>query len=671
MTVNFDTRSVESSKLSSQSLGRPIRSLLFFALFYLYLWLEVDLRFIYHGAGIITNFPVFCRGWEFFQESLSHPGGFVEYLSAFLSQFFYYSWAGALIVAMQAWLICACTDDILIAIKALRFRWLRFIGPVLLLTMYNQYTYHFATATALLAALLFVCLYLRITPKSNLLGLIVFLVLSMTMYTIAAGAWLLFAVLCVIYELVFQRRWQMGLVYLFSAPLITYVLGGFIFGVSIIDSFSKLWPFSWEILTIFAGDSTGIAGPARMVTMVYALYLFLPLATLVLGLWRMFIGSPALPPTHNSSEAKHDSISGRRKVKKGPQSKPSKLAKGILSWYTGMPALRWSIELSVLFVVTGAAALLSHDNKLKSMFAVDYYSWHKMWPQVLEASRHNPEKYHPYILNAVCQALYHTDRLSHDLFSYPKQCNVHALVVPSPGPIYYYSTIWKSTPTYLDLGLINLAENRLIESLETFGERPMILKELALVNLARGNTCTAQVYLAALSKTLFYADWADNYLNCLQSDPNLSTDDRIRHLRELMVTEDYGYSSCNFEEFLLALLKKNNQNRMAFEYLMTHYLLSRQPDKFVQNLERLNDFDYSVIPRVYEEAILLYRFAGKKVELGGREISRESQERFSRFYSVYFGQYGGNKRAAFGKLARDYGDSYLFYYLYGRSGMKK
>lgn len=70
---------------SSPSRDRSIRTFTFFVLFYLYLWLEVDLRLIYHGSGMINNLPPFYRGWAFFQKFLSYPGGPVAYLSAFLS----------------------------------------------------------------------------------------------------------------------------------------------------------------------------------------------------------------------------------------------------------------------------------------------------------------------------------------------------------------------------------------------------------------------------------------------------------------------------------------------------------------------------------------------------------------------------------------------------------
>ena len=165
-------------KLSNSNLGGPIRTFIFFLLFYLYLWLEVKLCLIYHSAGIITNFPAFYRDGVFFAEFLSYPGGLVEYISAFLSQFFYYSWAGALVVTLQAWLIGICIDYFLGAVNAPRLHGLRFVPAILLLALYNQYTYHFIPVMTLLTALAFVCLYLKINSRNELLRLAVFLTLD-------------------------------------------------------------------------------------------------------------------------------------------------------------------------------------------------------------------------------------------------------------------------------------------------------------------------------------------------------------------------------------------------------------------------------------------------------------------------------------------------------------
>jgi len=622
-------------KLSSQKFGSSIRSLLFFIFFYLYLWLGIDLRLIYHGGGTIANFPSFFRGWTFFQQFTSYPGGLIEYLSAFLSQFFYIGWAGALIVTLQVWLICVCIKYFLKAVNAPQLLWLRFVPPILLLTTYTQYTYHFLTTMALLAVLLFVCLHIRISPKSRLLSLLVFVVLSIILYTIAAGAYLLFAVFCAIYELLWARRWQMGLVYLLSAAVIPYLWGVLLFNVSIIDSFSNLLPFSWRIIRFEPCK--------RMVIMVYILYLLLPLTALGLGLWQIIV---------------------KRKVKKRPHSKSSKPGSRIIAWYTGSPLCRWIIESCILFAIAGSAVFFSYDKKVRALFKVDYYTCHEMWPEVLLAASSFSNDY--YIVHTVNRALYHTGRLGCDMFCYPQHPDAMFLTAQEHHPAH-----WKRFDIFIELGFINLAENALVESLEIFGERPILLKRLALVNMVKANAGAVRVYLGALSKTLFHAEWANNYLTHLQSDPNFATDDRIQHLRNLMVEKDSPFRGYSPEKALLALLEKNRQNRMAFEYRMAWYMLIGQLDKFIENIDRLDDFDYPEIPRLYEEAILVYVFNTRKtVNLRGRRISPQSRRRFEGFIQV-LKRYGGNTQAAFNELAKSYGDSYFFYRVYGISGVKK
>jgi hypothetical protein len=210
-----------------------------------------------------------------------------------------------------------------------------------------------------------------------------------------------------------------------------------------------------------------------------------------------------------------------------------------------------------------------------------------------------------------------------------------------------------------------MAEYALTQSLEVFGQRPMILKELAFINMVKGNTGAARTYLGALSKTLFDSEWADDYIGRLKSDPNLSTDGEIQRVRGLMMEKEYGSLSFENIDMLAALLEKNKQNQMAFEYLMACYLVTAQLDKLVENIGRLDDFDYPQVPRLYEEAILIYEgVTEEKVDLRGRQISLESRQRFDAINQT-FGFYLGDKKAAAGELAKYYGDSYFFYYTYG------
>jgi hypothetical protein len=344
--------------------------------------------------------------------------------------------------------------------------------------------------------------------------------------------------------------------------------------------------------------------------------------------------------------------------------KSFKRSTAIASWYCRNNKRRWIIESCLLFVVSGVAAFFSYSNEEKAVFAVDYYVHHRMWPQVLRAARRCPTNF--FVIHAANQALYHTGRLGYDLLRWPQNFSTLFMISEGASSIY-----WKRFQAVLDLGSINSAEHLLVNSMENLGERPQILKQLALVNMVKADTASARVYLGALSKTLFCADWAKNYLTKLENDPNLSTDERIQHLRSVAMDKKHDSTTFETEYLLLALLDTNRHNRMAFEYLMAWYLLNGQPEKVVQNLHRLDDFDYTRIPRLYEEAILVYvAKTQKELDMRGRRFSPESLQRFRGFVQI-FNRYEANNQAAINELAGDYGDSLFFYLAYGFTAKTK
>ena len=617
----------------SRGLEGLLRDVLFFIFFYCYLWLCVDLRLIYGPTEAITNFPVFYKGWAFFRTFLSHPGGLIEYAAAFLSQLFYIGWAGALVVTIQAWLLSACVGCILRTINLSRFCWLRFLPPILLLVAYTQYTYHFSMVLASLVALLFVYLYLRTTlpPTPKHRRLVAFLVLSVILYTIAAGTYGLFAVVCVTYELLFGRRWLLGISYLLWAAAIPYVEGVAIFGVSIFNAFSHLSPFAWQIVSFEKRGS--------FIVLVYILYAFLPLTILATALLRKF-QNPKI------------------------QNRITSLLLKRMKFTINSPALRWIIESLVLFAIASTLVILSYDSKKKTLFLTDYYASHRMWPLLLKVCKRHPNDY--FVVHAANRALYHTGRLSYDMFSWPQHPNTLFLSTRD-----YRTSYWRKSFIYLDIGLLNIAENGLTESLEGMGERPEILKRLALIHMAKADYDSARIFLGALSKTMFHDDWANEYLERLKSDPDLSQDKQIQHLRSVCMKKDYDLTDLNIETMLLHLLEKNRENRMAFEYLMSWYLLTGRLEKFVQNLDRLDDFGLSEFPRLYEEAMLVYVYSSRRpVDLHGRQVSAESRQRFNGFNQL-LNDYGKDSQAALPALAKRYWNTYFFYYVYERQGRRQ
>ena len=642
-------------KLWVQEADRSLRSLVFFALFYLYLLLDVEPRLIYHGGGYITNFPVFYRDWVFFSKFMTYPGGLIEYASAFLAQFFYYNWTGALVITLQAWLVSVCFDNILKAVNDSSLYLARYIAPVLLLILYTQYTYYFDLVMALLAGLIFMCLYLRIKRESSTFRLAAFLLLSVILYYLVAGTYIVFAAVCAIFELFFRRK-ALGLLYLLGAVAIPYVMGGQIMNVSIVGAFYNATPFSWKLQ----------AFPYRqkMVSMVYALYLLTPAVLVLLGLCGLVFGMPA------SLQNKPC----KKKTDKKQQGGQPEIA-GIFALSLQAGNIKSAIKSLLLFIIVGVVIMFYRHSELKVFSEIDYYAHHKKWDQVLKSARCFPNPNVHFVIHSVNRALYHTGRLAFDMFSYPQHPDALFLITKK-----HRFAHWERINIFIELGVINKAENAMVVSLEKYGERPILLKHLALINMVKANPGAARVYLGALSKTLFHDEWANNCLTNLYADPNFATDDRIQQLRNLMIEKDstfgsYSAKNSSFggysaEGLLLALLEKNRQNRMAFEYLMALYLVSNQLEKVIENLHRLDDFGYSQIPPLYEEAILIYTGRTKMpVDLHGRQISDESRRRYNNFMQTYD---KSNPRTARRTLKKDYGDSFLFHHIFsGRRPWKK
>jgi len=627
-----------------RDLGGAIRASVFFIVFYLYLWLYVDLRLIYHGGGVIANFPVFFRGWAFFEQFTAYPGGLVEYAGDFLSQLFYYSWAGALVVTLLAWAICLCIDCFLKTADAPGLRGLRFVPAILLLVIYSRYTYRLTSILALLTALVCVCLYLRAPARRKLSCIVVFVVLSAILYYVAGGGYLLFAAVCAIYEILLRRRWAIGILCLLSGAAVPYIGGVLILAVSIVNAYSELLPFSWKTADRVTHEKT--------FDVVYAIYALVPLIAFGLGLRRRFFRSAA------AAAERHGSKTERRSKAK----RPGLIGRVRLS-YASKGVFRWVVDSLVLFAVSVGAVAASYDGKRRIEFQVSYYSSAKMWERLLRSARRHPGN--PRVANAINRALYHTGRLGYDMFSYPQFPEGFLLAAEQ-----FTVTHADRFDMRIELGLVSMAENDLAECIGMFGWRPAILKGLAWANMVKGNIGSARIYLGALGKTLFDAGWANEYLDRLEADPNLSTDGEIQRLRARAVEKDHSSVFSDNEQALLALLEKDKTNRMAFEYLMGWYLLTRQLDKFVDNIKRLNDFGYSEVPRLYEEALFVYAYeTGKSVALDGSWGRPKSGQRIEEFGRI-FKSYGRNKEAAFAELAKSYGDSYFFYSVYGFSGVK-
>jgi hypothetical protein len=286
------------------------------------------------------------------------------------------------------------------------------------------------------------------------------------------------------------------------------------------------------------------------------------------------------------------------------------------------------------------------------------------WERVLETARGLPVRPRAAARLRISQALFHTGRLTKEMFAFAQWRGADLLPSMKDG----MDVCYPLSETLLELGQVNLAEHFAHEALEVNGERPELLWLLARINVLKDRAQAARVFLNRLRKVPFHRKEAEHRLLALEADPTLAGEPDIARIRPLRVDSDYAESGIPPEMLLHQLLQANRRNRMAAEYLMAHYLLSGQTERIVRDLGVLDDVGAWETPRHIEEAILLHAAAqmGQGVDLRGRRISAGTLRRFEQIQEM-LSRNGGKAAGIEAALLRDFGDTFWFYSLLGQT----
>lgn len=585
----------------------------FFVLVFLYVWLRVEPALDYQQRS-----PVFLLTPSFFIESLRRPGGLLEYASAFLAQGDRFNGMGALIFTTVSGLAWWATQQALQRISGVGPRWASLVPPFLLLALRQQ----LGCAWPALSLGWLIAMAGAALPAGGVGWRLATGWICSGLIFYVAGLWpsALFAALVAGAEVLRPGRRWLALGCVLSASV------GPVWMVCLPDT-------DW-------GQAVHWAGEKGTASLALALYLFPLLAGVVLAL----VPSPA---TSSDPAA--------------PVRRKASPTAGRGHWFQ-RPALRRGLAAG-LGLAGGVWIGLAFDDAAKSLREIRYYAARQEDQRVLDAARQLPT------LSAEAEvrlhlALYRTGRLAEDLFSFAGQRGWQLLPSLNRGLL----ACRPQSETLFELGQVNVAEHFAHEALEHEGNRPEILRLLARINILKDRPQAARVFLNLLREMPFQQEWAGSCLRELAVDPRLPKDAELARIRAWMVTTDLPHDGMPVESLCQQALHRCRQNRMAFEYLMAHLLLSRELDKLVQELKRLDDFDGAGLPRHYEEAILLYRrlHEGKTVDLRGRQIRPETIRRFEQFQRTLDRQDVPSTETRRG-LDRDFGDTFWHYYYFGKA----
>ncbi len=580
----------------------------FFICYFLYIWLRIEPGLIYQRQD-----PVFLTGSDFFRGFLSRPGGLLEYASALLSQFFYYVLPGALILTAAAWagarLTRAWTASIRPGIPPPPL--FHLVPAILLLVFHSQYTHPLSVTLALILSLFAFLVQIRFN-RTVLLSAASFVLLACILYYTAAGALLLFALLCALHEAFSRKRLPLGVFVLLIAAAI--------------PAFSKkiLFLLSTEQATLqLSLFQKAFTRPVLAAGLLYGFYL-------------LFFCAYRMPPI--------------------------RLPASIKKLFLKKTWLSFALRTLILFALAATAALASFKKGSHTLLRVEYDARHEHWEELLLFSARERSD----LLQVAFQtnrALYHTNQLLENMFAYPQIHGVDGLILPRT---YRFSAPLQESDFCWDLGSINESRHWAYEAVSTDGETPWILKRMVVVNFVSRDFRSAQRCLNVLDKTFFFKDWAKQFRDYFSDTTLAAGDELVAYGRSMLIQKDFIVHSDHPMTELDTLLKINSSNRMAFEYRVAHELLSRKLGGLHTRLASLNRIGYQAIPRHVAEALLgLWAVSGKRdMPAAFKYIRPETMQRF-RDFNQALGKYRGDRTMAEINLRQRFGDTYWYYMFYG------
>ena len=565
--------------------------------------------------------PAFLFGSAFFDKTVSRPGGFVEYVSLFLTRCMEFPWLGAallfsLVAAIAfAWRVAA------IRIAGGRQTGLPSLVPAAILAgLHGHYAYRLATDVGLLLAFGSIAIVLLIGRGREWLTGLLTLALSPVLYWTAGGPFLLLlAWIWIRALLVTGMKWPVRAAWILVLPAVARFLP---------------WVFD---------PSVKILGPEVSVLKWLPFDLRFPIPYL-------FPGFAA-------------SIFILEIVYLLPDSwiRPERIQKSFVQRRSAWTTLARTAGLFIPLLLLAGIARFSPDGAVRSRLLIGDHAHHGRWNAVLVEALKHPEYDKPaaFLVN---RALERLGVLGEEMFRYSRKWGLDGLIPLKEQALAAamdYSDFW------FDLGDVNEAEHWAHEALTQKGETPRVLERLAQVNLIKNNREMAQSAVALMERSPFMEPRAEHYRLLLNHPNEMTVDLAVANAVRLRPKRDFIVRLHLPEAEVLTLMRQNPANRAAFEYYMAYTMLARELYLFVREFGRINTFSYARIPTQWEEALIMFMVGKGQREpvFAGRAIRSETIRRFNDFQRILASR-NNDRIGAKDALAEKYADTYWFFLLY-------
>jgi len=522
--------------------------------------------------ALIANqdLSLFILKAEYLLSFLDRPGGLLEYLGGFLSQFLRFRVAGALLLAGISLSGYCLTVRLAERFSAKNeFLILGLVSSVLMVGMHNFYPHQVAHSLGFILAMTL----LTLGPgEGNRRRVFLFITVPLV-YLLSGGYIWFFCGLILMEEIVKPRKTDYVTVFLSSLYPVVLVLGG--------ARLLYLHPLRELILIqLPLGESYGASPwPILFVTWII---LYMILARMSDHIWKL--------------------------------------------------KLIWKMGSQIVLFLAALALVLhfSYNRKNAEFFRIEKLAVSEDWDGVLQYTAQHPSTnlFGSFYTNL---ALVNQGRLCTDLFTYPQAFGRRGLCFEwdAKGEI-----LRRGSDFFWNVHFVNEAHHWAYESMVIDGFTRRNLRRLIQTELVRGNFKIAEKYIDYLGSAMFFRSMAAHYRQFLKERQAMFMDPELGPRMGIRMDQDFFAEGLDLEKNLRMLIGNNPSNRQAFDYLMALLLLEKRVDEIAAILPGYLNAHKGRMPVLLDESLLVYRITHPEDSLVNIMVSNPTLERFNAYSQI-------------------------------------
>jgi hypothetical protein len=255
-------------------------------------------------------------------------------------------------------------------------------------------------------------------------------------------------------------------------------------------------------------------------------------------------------------------------------------------------------------------------------------------------------------------ALAETGLLCDRLFFGRQDFGVNSLALPwsqeylNRGAYFYYA-----------IGLINEAHRWAYESMVVYGYRPENVILLVKTSLINGDYRMARKYVNLIKKSVNYRKQAREFEKLIENPDEIKIHPELGRKMKILPKGNFFVEASSPINNIRLLLNSDPYNKVALDYEMAWMLLSKDIETIYQKYMKMKDIGYSKIPRHIEEAVLVYMHSPGNNAIPEKVlISNSTGSRYDQYVYAYKQNFNLPIPQKEQNMSRHFANTFWFYF---------